>query len=475
MALAFMLGSAVIFLVTAPMAQVVLTPVWAFIPIYQSALVVNDLITAVFLYGHFGISRSRPILMLASGYLFTACLAAVHGLTFPGLFAPAGLLGAGSQTTAWLFMFWHAGFALVVIAYARARNDKKVQPGRARAAILSSIAVVLVATVACLLIATVGNDAIPPIMQGSHKTPANFPVVSAVWLLSVVAIYALWRRRPLSVLDLWLTVVMCAWSFDIALSAVLNAGRFDLGFYVGRMYGLLAASFVLVVLLLENSRLYGQLIATHASDRRKAIELHRLSSMDPLTCIANRRAFEAALDQEWRRGKRHTASLSLLMIDVDHFKSFNDAYGHVAGDECLRAIARVLADNAKRAGDVAARYGGEEFAVLLPHTNLGDARKLAQRMCRSVRDLNLLHEKSSVGNCVTVSIGVASATGSELAASPPSDNRPSILLVESADHALYAAKSQGRNRVCSARVDDTPLASAEHPALLRLAVVNPAA
>jgi diguanylate cyclase (GGDEF)-like protein len=340
--------------------------------------------------------------------------------------------------------------------------------------------VVLVATLACLLIATMGSDAIPAIMQGSHKTPANFVVVSAVWLLSLVAIYALWRRRPLSVLDLWLTVVMCAWSFDIALSAVLNAGRFDLGFYVGRMYGLLAASFVLAVLLLENSRLYGQLIAAHASDRRKAIELHRLSTMDPLTCIANRRAFEAALDQEWRRAKRHTAPLSLLMIDVDHFKLFNDNYGHVAGDECLRAIARVLADNAKRAGDVAARYGGEEFAVLLPHTNLDDARKLAQRMCQSVRDLNLLHEKSSVGNCVTVSIGVASATGLELGASSPSDDRPSRLLrpihlVELADHGLYAAKSQGRNRVCSARADDTPLASAEHPTLLRLAVVNSAA
>jgi diguanylate cyclase (GGDEF)-like protein len=485
-ALAFVLASAAIFLITAPLAQIQLAPVWAFIPAYQSALVVNDLITAIFLYGQFGISRSRPILMLASGYLFTACMAVAHALTFPGLFAASGLLGAGPQSTAWLYMFWHGGFPLLVIAYARsnARGDSKVvQPQNRSGAVLSSIAAVLVATLTCVLVATAGHDAIPAIMQGNHKTPANFAVVSIVWLLSLVAIYAIWRRRPHSALDLWLLVVMCAWVFDIALSAVLNAGRFDLGFYVGRIYGLLAASFVLAVLLLENSRLYAQLVATHASDRRKTMELQRLSSMDPLTRIANRRAFEAALDREWRRAMRHNAPLSLLMLDVDCFKSFNDAYGHVAGDECLRTIARVLADTIKRAGDVAARYGGEEFAVLLPHTSLDDAQQLAQRMCAAVRGLNLRHQKSTVAKHVTVSVGMASALGSELAnASSSGESRPprtspagATLLVEAADQALYAAKAAGRNRVCSVRVDIAALAPSERPASLAPVAMHPAA
>jgi diguanylate cyclase (GGDEF)-like protein len=481
-ALAFVLASGVIFLVTAPMAQVQLAPVWAFIPTYQSALVVNDLITAIFLYGQFAISRSRPILMLATGYLFTACMAMAHALTFPGLFAPSGLLGAGPQSTAWLYMFWHGGFPILVIAYAclSAWDDGKEQPqARSSAAILFSITAVLLAAFACTLVATVGHEAIPAIMQGNQKMPANFAVVSSVWLLSLVALFALWRRRPHSILDLWLTVVMCAWLFDIAMSAVLNAGRFDLGFYIGRMYGLLAASFVLAVLLFENSRLYGQLIATHASDRRKTIELQRLLTIDPLTRIANRRAFEEALDREWRRAVRHNAVLSLLMIDVDEFKLFNDAYGHVAGDECLRAIARVLADNTKRAGDVAARYGGEEFAVLLPYTDLNGAHELAQRMREAVRDLNLPHERSRVANRVTVSVGVASAIGSDpIGASPPRDSASSrtawrgpTLLVEAADQALYAAKAAGRNRVSLAHVDDLPLAPAEHP----LVAMHPAA
>jgi diguanylate cyclase (GGDEF)-like protein len=484
-ALAFVLASAVIFLVTAPIARLQLAPVWAFIPIYQSALVVNDLITAIFLYGQFGFTRSRPMLLLASAYLFAACMAVAHALTFPGLFAPSGLLGAGPQTTAWLYMFWHCGFPILLIMYTRAsaQNGRTIKPRSRSVSILVSIAAVLAVTCACTLLVTAGHDAIPAIMQGDRKISASFAVVLIVWLSSLVAMYLLWRRRSHSVLDLWLTVVMCAWFFDVALSTVLNAGRFDLGFYVGRIYGLLAASFVLAVLMLENSRLYGQLIAAHASDRRKAIELQRLAAMDPLTGIANRRAFEEALDQEWQQANRHNTSLSLLMIDVDCFKPFNDAYGHVAGDECLRAIARVLASNARRAGDMAARYGGEEFAVLLPHTNLNDARQLAERICEAVRDMNLRHEKSTAGSHITISVGAASAVYLETSgACPPDDEGPSrtlprgpTLLVEAADQALYAAKLAGRNRVCLARIDEWPLAPAEHSAPRTLAAMPPAA
>src|SRR5262249_55793510 len=156
------------------------------------------------------------------------------------------------------------------IAYACARDEDKVLPqGLSGVAILWSIAATLVVTVACTLVATAGHDALPVIMQGNDKAHANLAVVSIVWLLSFVAIYALWRRRPHAALDLWLMVVMGAWLFDIALSAVLNAGRFDLGFYIGRVYGLLAATFVLGALLIENSRLYGLAVRErHRAERR---------------------------------------------------------------------------------------------------------------------------------------------------------------------------------------------------------------
>jgi PAS domain S-box-containing protein len=272
-ALAVVLVSLVAFLATLPFAQVPLTPVWAFIPSYQSALVVNDLITAVVLFGQCRIVRSRALLLLASGYLFTACIALVHALTFPGLFAPSGLLGAGPQSTAWLYMCWHGGFPICVIAYAFRKEDGgecSLPCGRATVAILGSVAAVLVVVGGCTLLVTAGHDALPAIMQGHHYTPLMRSIVTTVWALSVLALVVVWRRRPHTVLDLWLMVVLWVWLCDIALAAVLNHGRFDLGFYVGRMYGLLAASFVLGVLLLEHGTLYARLVTAYARERQAA-------------------------------------------------------------------------------------------------------------------------------------------------------------------------------------------------------------
>jgi len=123
-ALAVVAVSAAIFAAAVPFAKAQLAPVWAFIPVYESALVVNDLITAILLFGQFGFLRSRGLLVLASGYLFTALIAVAHALTFPGVFAPTGLLGAGPQSTAWLYIFWHGGFPLFVAAYALLKRKR---------------------------------------------------------------------------------------------------------------------------------------------------------------------------------------------------------------------------------------------------------------------------------------------------------------------------------------------------------------
>ena len=136
LALAVGVVSVVIFAALAPFARVPLAKIWAFIPIYESALVTNDLITAVLLFGQYRILRSQALLVLGCGYLFTAAMATAHALSFPGLFAPAGLLGSGPQTTAWLFMFWHAGFPLFVIAYAP-RGDNR--PGSRLGRFISTV------------------------------------------------------------------------------------------------------------------------------------------------------------------------------------------------------------------------------------------------------------------------------------------------------------------------------------------------
>ena len=269
LALATVAVSALIFLAAIPFAKQPLGQVWAFIPAYQAALVVCDLVTAVMLYGQARFSRSWALFVLAWGYLFTAAIAVVHALSFPGLFAAGGVLGGGAQTTAWLYMFWHAGFPLTVIAYARLR-EREARPlnehyGRALALGLAAV-LLLVLTLA--LLATSGERFLPAIMQGNRYTPAMIVVVASVWLLSLAALVVLWRQRRHTVLDLWLMAVMCAWLFDIGLSAVFNAGRFDLGFYAGRLYGLAASMFILGVLLLENGALHARLARQRREDRR---------------------------------------------------------------------------------------------------------------------------------------------------------------------------------------------------------------
>jgi PAS domain S-box-containing protein len=286
-ALAVVGVSAVLFACAVPFAGVPLTPMPAFVASYQSALAINDLITAVLLFSQFAISRSRAMLLLASGYLFTAMAAIVHALTFPGLFAPDGLLGAGTQTTVWLYMIWHGGFPLLVLGYAllKARdNEPKVQ-GSTSAAVVTSIVAVSVAMAAFTWIVTAQHDRLPILLSGGHYTPIMLAVVSTVWCLSFAALAVLWLRRPQFVLDVWLMVVMCAWLFDIALSAILNVARFDVGFYLGRIYGLCAASFVLAVLLVDNvglqaklARLLGSLRLQAASERDLRTERDSLFS-----------------------------------------------------------------------------------------------------------------------------------------------------------------------------------------------------
>jgi diguanylate cyclase (GGDEF)-like protein len=171
-------------------------------------------------------------------------------------------------------------------------------------------------------------------------------------------------------------------------------------------------------------------------------ELQRLATRDGLTSVANRRSFDDTLNMEWRRASRDSRSLSLLMIDVDYFKRYNDTYGHQGGDDCLRRVAAAMTGVVKRASDSVARYGGEEFAILMPATEPEGARIVAKRILRAVEALGLPHTGSDVADHVTVSIGVASmlSNSSELPAQ----------LIAAADAALYRAKHEGRNRAVMA-------------------------
>jgi diguanylate cyclase (GGDEF)-like protein len=167
-------------------------------------------------------------------------------------------------------------------------------------------------------------------------------------------------------------------------------------------------------------------------------ELEQLSMQDSLTGIANRRMFDQALEREWFRALRNGQPISLMMVDIDHFKLYNDYYGHLEGDACLIRIAQTLNEIAKRGVDLCARYGGEEFVLLLPGTKSKDALHLAEDCRNRIIEEGLPHDPSEVSDVVTISIGVCTVT-------PSGDSQPTSLIRE-ADKLLYKAKAKGRNR-----------------------------
>lgn len=171
-------------------------------------------------------------------------------------------------------------------------------------------------------------------------------------------------------------------------------------------------------------------------------ELQRIANTDGLTGVPNRRQFDQFLNQEWRRLTRTKQPLSLILCDIDYFKLYNDNYGHVAGNSCLRTVAQSIAAAVQRPGDLVARYGGEEFAVILPATDLLGAIFVAHKIRRYLQNAQLIHPQSSVNKYVTLSIGVATTI--------PDQNRYPESLVKSADVAMYKAKEQGRDRICQA-------------------------
>ena len=188
------------------------------------------------------------------------------------------------------------------------------------------------------------------------------------------------------------------------------------------------------------------------SERKKAeeelirlkIELERLSLTDGLTGIGNRRMFDQRLEIEWNDSRRSRKPLSLIILDIDYFKQYNDFYGHVGGDECLRSLADALKTVARRPRDVVARFGGEEFTLLLPETDEVMARKLAEECAEGITRLQIPHKKSSVSQFVTASIGVKTTV--------PAGGTTPRDFVEEVDRMLYAAKHNGRNRIEAARL-----------------------
>lgn len=192
---------------------------------------------------------------------------------------------------------------------------------------------------------------------------------------------------------------------------------------------------------LQRDEAFAALRASQKELEAKNLELLRLTQLDGLTGLANRRHFDEYLTMEWRRAQRNGQPLSLILLDVDYFKIYNDTYGHLKGDECLRTLAGIIKEAIKRPADLAARYGGEEFAIILPETDVLGAKKIAEDIHELIRKAELPHVGSTHAGQVTVSLGVAGHV--------PAVDTSYEELIQQADQLLYKAKREGRNQVRS--------------------------
>jgi signal transduction histidine kinase len=257
----------VAFAFVAPFANVPMQRFDAFIPSVQAIIFANDLITSVLLFAHYAIVPGRPLLALAIGYLFTALIVIPHALTFPGAFSPTGLLGAGLQSTGWLYYFWHIGSPMAVLAYAMLKDASRpsaANHGSAAKAIGWSVAVVAALVCSLTWLATAGEWLLPPFFSDStrHIRSSLYILIPLILSVGILALGALWVRRR-SVLDYWLMLVVYSLMLEEIFIALLSGARFTLGFYAGRAFSLITSIVVLVLLLSETTRLYARLARSY--------------------------------------------------------------------------------------------------------------------------------------------------------------------------------------------------------------------
>jgi len=304
-----------IFLAAAPFARTELPRIDAFLPLYASARVVIETLTAFLLFALFRSIGNRSVLLLGSGYLFSVLMAVAHTASFPGVFTPRGAFGETSQATAWLYFLWHGGFSVVLLAYGlRSPEAAEAVVHRSAKEIVLATTMVFAAAGAAIAAVWLAGD-LPDLMQGHRDAPAKIAIAALTWILNACALGAIYRRRPRSVLDLWVIMVAAACLFDTALAALLNHGRFDLGWYAGRIYGLLAAGFVLAMLLVEYTRLHRELVQHHISMRRTSVQ--RLQIALTSLSVAQRAASAGFWDWDIANGKFNWSSELFQLFGLD--------------------------------------------------------------------------------------------------------------------------------------------------------------
>ncbi|MCH1643016.1 GGDEF domain-containing protein [Paenibacillus timonensis] len=450
--LAVLLGIliSVVSLVALPFGMTALPTMEPFLSAAIGWLIFGDMLTAFIIYGQYRASGLPALLVLSCTYLFSGLMTFLHILTFPDLFGELGeKIGAGGQTAAWLWVFWHAGFSLGILLYAWV-NRKWPKPFSSKEQIFNygtaGVTLTLLAVFGVFELTALGDRWLPGILhQNDYQRLNTSGIGPALWILNLFALVAVWSRvKGWSMLHLWLAVAMLALLMDVTLTLFASM-RFTLGWYVAKFNSVVASTVVICAVVNEVNRLFIRLSEQHRQLTESGLQLEhaneqliRLTNLDGLTEIPNRRRFDEILAWEMVSPEERSTALSLLIIDIDCFKAYNDYYGHQGGDRVLKEIAWTIYAEAKKAQGFAARYGGEEFVVVLSGLDTQQTLEAAERLRKAVAGLAIEHTRSKAGKYVTISVG-----GYRLA---PFDPMPAEDFIRRADRCLYRSKEEGRNR-----------------------------
>ena len=435
------LGLIVVALLITPLAGIELGASYPLVAIIGTATTTVAAVIALLLFVQAQANASLPLAVLSMGFAYAAATMVPYGLLFPGMFPGlASAVRASSTAVEYLWFLWQAGLLVAMLAYQWLRMAERSEPAagaRGRRFIAALVFAFIVLTPLAIWL-----PILPPTTNGGHRTEVfSLFMAPVIALLAAASVFETFRgRNRTNVIDVWMTIVAFSIVIEMYL-IVIGSASFTLGWYAARVAVLAASSAVLAVMLMRASRRYADLI-------ERAEVLEGEAHTDTLTGLPNRRRFDEEFVRAFGSAIRRSSPIGVAIIDIDHFKNYNDAFGHQAGDGALRRIAAAIAESVERSGDFAARYGGEEFVVILEDTTLAGAAGVGERIRNAVLDAGIA---APSGGLLSVSVGVAARL--------PGSTGESLL--RQADAALYEAKNSGRNRVVSWRSPESaPIGSA---------------
>jgi diguanylate cyclase (GGDEF)-like protein len=419
----------------APVAGAKWPLVPAFLPAYQTAIIIAYAITGYLIFAQYRMTRSLALLYLSGGCLYTGAILIAQFLSFPGMFAAQGPIFGGSQTTIWLWCFWHAGPSAGILLYI---FTEWLKPGclvdNPKQAVGLFGGVLLLIFGASIASVTIFHDVLPILdVRGDFHRITTSGIAPAIQALTASALLLLWRVTGFrTTLQVWLGVALFALFCDNFIT-MLGGDRLSAGWYIGRFNALISAAVMLLVYLAEINRAY---IKSMDDARQMAASCAELevkvdnARIDHLTGLASRALFLEHVEASRVRNLARDLSVAVLFVDLDSFKAINDRFGHDRGDDVLVKTAEVLRASLRET-DIIGRLGGDEFVICLTAPSAiidATANRIAEGIVNMISD---------IGDGVGASVGIALCSVDTLSIE---------VAIRQADEAMYAAKRRGKNR-----------------------------